>query len=327
MRASARLCVVGGEGGVELSAGPLTVTVVPERAMTASSICYDGEVYVGGEPTSLPDPGVGIGDGAPLMHPWANRLSSERFDVCDPHGGPGRSGTVDLRQAPRVLRDGNGAPMHGTCIGVEGWDITWLEVDEEGDGAILEGVLAFDTRDDLIASFPFPHRVHVRWEVLDAGHPDGGDHPLVRCTTAVVPLGDAAVPVAFGWHPFLRLPGASRAQWRVVLPEREHLLLDEAGFPTGEELYLPAEAEPLGLRTFDDSFRLGTNRNVGLTCGDRWLALVLDAGYQYLQVYAPPGGDTVAIEPMTAPVDALVRGDHPTAEGVPFTASFTLACG
>lgn len=326
MSASASVRVESGVGSLALRAGPLEVTVVPERAMTASSVVYRGERYGGAGPVVLPGPDVGVGNGLPLMHPWANRLSADRFEVGGPGAGDGPV-EVDLRNAPHVFRDGRGAPIHGTCLGVEGWDVTWLEVDEEGDGVVVEGVLAFDQRGDLLASFPFPHRLQVRWEVLDAGHPDGGDHPMARCTTAVVPMGEAKVPVAFGWHPFLQLPGAGRAQWRVVLPEREHLLLDEAGFPTGEELYLPAEAEPLGLRTFDDSFRLGTHRDVGLTCGERWLALSLDEGYTYLQVYTPPGGETIALEPMTAPVDALVRGTHLTAEGRPVAASFTLSCG
>ena len=41
------------------------------------------------------------------------------------------------------------------------------------------------------------------------------------------------MPVAFGFHPYLRLPGAVRAAWELRLPPRRHLVLDLRGIPTG----------------------------------------------------------------------------------------------
>lgn len=321
MTASVRAGVVDGVATLSLRAGPLEVVVAPERAMSGIALLVDGECFAGAVPAAVPDAQAGPVDGITLLHPWANRLSRDRFVV------PGTDRTVDLGRATEVRRDAHGAPLHGTAFGVAGWDVTWLEVDEEGDGVVLEATLAFDRRPELLAAFPFPQRVHVRWEVLDVGHPDGGERPVVRVTTAVVATGEEPVPVSFGWHPYFRLPGIERSRWRLVLPEREHLVVDERGLPTGEEDYEPAEAEPLGDRSFDDAYRLGTERTVGLAAGDRWLALELDEGYPYLQVYTPPGGDTVALEPMTAPVDALVAGTTGWTAGAPASATFTIDCG
>ena len=36
------------------------------------------------------------------------------------------------------------------------------------------------------------------------------------------------VPVAFGYHPYLVLPGVPRAEWEVELPVDARLLLDAA---------------------------------------------------------------------------------------------------
>jgi galactose mutarotase-like enzyme len=318
--ASARLGVLDGVGILTLAAGPLEVVVAPERAMAGVSVRFEGRPYVGATPV-LPSVAAGPTGGVPLLHPWANRLSADRFVV------PGTDRSIDLEGVAGLRRDAHGLALHGTAVAVDGWDLTWLEVDEEGDGVVAEGVLAFDRRPELLAGFPFPHRVHVRWEVLDAGHPDGTDRPLARVTTAVVPMGDAEVPVAFGWHPYLALPGIDRSRWRLVLPERERLDLDDRGLPTGDEDYEPAEAEPLGARTFDDCYRLGTDRTVGLAAEDRWVALSFDEGFPYVQVYAPADDDVVALEPMTAPVDALVRGTTAWAVGAPATASFTIDCG
>ena len=41
------------------------------------------------------------------------------------------------------------------------------------------------------------------------------------------------VPLSFGFHPYLALPGVARERWQVALPAREKLLLDERGLPTG----------------------------------------------------------------------------------------------
>ena len=84
--------------------------------------------------------------------------------------------------------------------------------------------------------------------------------------------------------------------------------------PTGEEIAEPAEIVRLAGRTFDDGYRLGRDRQLLLSGGRRRLSIVSDKGYPFAQVYAPEGQDFVALEPMTAPTDALVAW-HRTAGG------------
>jgi galactose mutarotase-like enzyme len=50
-------------------------------------------------------------------------------------------------------------------------------------------------------------------------------------------------------------------------------------------------------------------------------------GFPFAQIYAPADDDVIAIEPMTAPTNALLVGDDelPSAEpGTPFTAAFSV---
>jgi len=42
--------------------------------------------------------------------------------------------------------------------------------------------------------------------------------------------------------------------------------------------------------------------------GSRRIELALLSGYPYTQVYAPADDDVIALEPMTAPTDALIAG-------------------
>ena len=47
-------------------------------------------------------------------------------------------------------------------------------------------------------------------------------------------------------------------------------------------------------------------------------------GYTHLQLFTPPGRPVVAIEPMTAPTDALRSGDGLRLATAPFRAAFEL---
>ena len=83
--------------------------------------------------------------------------------------------------------------------------------------------------------FPFAHE--LRLDVL------AGDDGLELVTTLRA-TGDDAVPVSFGYHPYLCPPGdASRADWQVSLGASERLVLDDRMIPTGA-------TEPLEPRSF-----------------------------------------------------------------------------
>src|SRR5205823_3667823 len=145
---------------------------------------------------------------------------------------------------------------------------------------------------------------------------DGG----LRVETTVSARGERPVPVSFGWHPYFR-PAGARESWSLRLPRRRRLELDGRGLPTGREEPIEAEEEPLGDRTFDDHFALDDDRRFRLGA----LEIEFGDGYPYAQVFAPPGSDFVAIEPMTARVDALVGGGYRLVEPAGrFSASFRV---
>ena len=62
------------------------------------------------------------------------------------------------------------------------------------------------------------------------------------------------MPISFGYHPYLRLPGVDRSEWEVEMPVRERLELDDRMLPTGRRERVQVEAGPLGSRTFDDAY-------------------------------------------------------------------------
>ena len=206
--------------------------------------------------------------------------------------------------------DDNGLPIHGTMTAQTGWEIVRLEP-----GA-LSVRFDYGARSDLLAAFPFPHEL-----VIDASV----DGESLSVTTTVRPTRDDAVPVAFGWHPYLRLPRAPRRSWRLLLPDCDHLELDGRSLPTGRSTPQPAEALPIGDRTFDDLYALGSQRELALEGGGRRLTVSYIEGYPYAQVFAPPGTGYACLEPMTARTNALVTGGSPLVQpGESYVSRFAI---
>jgi aldose 1-epimerase len=295
-----------GDAGLVLAAGPTSFTVLPEVGLLGVSLRHhDLEVLDlhGGADAARHQHTTGL----PLLAPWANRLGGDGYDVA------GRR--VDLTDAPGLHRDANGLPMHGTLVGRPGWELS--SVRSRGDSAAAVARFRAGGDPEVMASFPFPHDLTVTFTVTPG---------QLTVATMLEPTSDRAVPVSFGWHPYLRL-GVPRDDLVLELPDRKRLELDDAQIPTGAKVGEPAEAVALAGRTFDDGYRLGRDKRLGLTArGGPSLAVVLERGYPYAQVYAPGDHDYVALEPMTAPTDALRRGGAPVVEpGGRFTARFRIS--
>jgi aldose 1-epimerase len=134
--------------------------------------------------------------------------------------------------------------------------------------------------------------------------------------------------VAFGFHPYLRLPDVARPDWHVELPAIERLELDATAIPTGVARPVAPDAGALGTRTFDDGFAgVPEGAAFGLAGGGRRVTVRFDDGYPVAQVFAPATNDVVCFEPMTAPTNALVTGDRLTLvpPGASYAAAFSIA--
>lgn len=286
--------------GVTVSSGVLDATFLPKLGMLGTSLHHRGEELLA-LPGGLDGYRAGNVTGLPLLAPWANRLGSRRYEV---------DGVVVDLDGLDLTTDEHGLPIHGTMTAQPGWEI--VSVSRRSLAARFD----FGAHPDVLASFPFPHELRIEATVEAA---------TLRVDTTVVPTGDRPVPVSFGYHPYLFLPGARREDVRLRLPQRRHLELDSRQLPTGRAHVEEPEDEAVGSRTFDDLYALDGDRQLELGGGGRRLALELGEGYGYAQVFTPPGADTVCLEPMTAPVNALVDGTYALASpGTSFTARFSL---
>jgi galactose mutarotase-like enzyme len=290
-----------GEPAVVLANGDLRAVFLPGLGMTGVSLRTRRGEYLA-LPGGLDTLRAGHSGGLPLLAPWANRLGSMHYKVG--------AHAVDLTGLG-VHTDGNGLPIHGLLLGRPGWEVRELR-HKRGIASVLATV------DVDQPAFPFPHRIEVEAHV----HED-----RLAVSTTVVPIGRRSVPVAFGWHPYLRLPGSARHTWNLRLPRRDHLLLDAHGIPTGECVTEAAQAAPIARRRFDDLYAFGARRVLALEAPDGAAVEVrADHAYPYAQVWVPPGKPFAALEPMTAPTDALRRGSvQLVGPGDAHRARFTIA--
>jgi len=245
---------------------------------------------------SLPKTG-----GVPLLYPYANRLRHDPWP-----------------ERPGVKRD-HGLPCHGFLLRFPDWDDLQITADR----AIA--ILDWASHPELFQLFPHRHRLSISFAVTAA---------RLRVTTTIEADGGDDVPISFGWHPYLSLPGVGREEMTLELPGLERVRLDERGLPrrsaTDDLLLDPRATIGGGLagRSIDDLYRIkertdayrlnGPGASIRMECDEEW---------NFMQVYAPADGDFACLEPMTGAVAALSDGrDHPVLRsGERFRASFELS--
>ena len=294
-----------GHASITLVAGEHDATFLPGCGMLCASLRHRGDEFVAW-PRTLAQFLEGRMTAVPFVHPWGNRLADRSYRV-------GRR-EVDLRGLD-LPTDPNGVLIHGNLPGAP-FEVTRAAATTTG--AHLVARLDYGARADLLEAFPFPHVVTIDARL---------DGRALRLTTEITPTGRASVPVSFCWHPFVQVPGAPRAAWELRWPRCERVLVDERIIPTGARVVQPAERAPLADRTFDDHYALGTDRRFSLAAGARNVEMRFGPTYPYAQLYVPARGNFAAIEPMTAPINALGRGEAPLVKpGVRFRAWFTIAC-
>lgn len=289
-----------------MHAGDLVATYLPS-GMLGTSLLHRGEELlrypVGLEQAARDGTSVGI----PLNYPYANRLSTDGYRVLD------RDVRLDPA-SPLLITDWNGVILHGVRWALLRWET------EQADATSLVARLRWD-RPELLEVFPFPHEVVMR-VALD---PDG-----LTVETTVHANAGVDVPVSFGFHPYIALPGLKRDRWRLKLPDMQALVLDERLLPIGEREPFPAYDHRLADLDFDHGFAFtGERPSMSIAGGGRRIAVEFLSGFRFAQIYGPPAHDYISLEPMTAPADALVtHEDLPIARaGGHYRAVFRITVG
>jgi aldose 1-epimerase len=287
----------------------LEATFVPGAGMLCASLRHHGEELLAQNAGMDAYAARGKTMGIPLLYPWANRLADFSYDVA------GRTVTVPHDPA-RIALDENGLPIHGVIGGRMAWELTRAP---GPDAQTLTAQLSWsESAPELFEVFPFRHDLHYEARLAEG-------HLTIELT--VHASGEDVVPLAFGFHPYLSLPGVSREYWLVELPEMRHLTLDGHQIPTGAGRAQAAETIELAEREFDDGFdSVLEPTHFSASVPGRRMEFHFLEGYPCAQVYAPATGQFICFEPMTATTNSLRSrsGLRLLAPGERYRAAFSL---
>ncbi len=287
----------------------LVASYVPTAGMVCCSLRLAGGELLGQRKGLAAYAERGSTMGIPLLHPWANRLARMGYRLGDV--------AVELPPgSPRIHDDGQGLPIHGLLAGCSAWRVEAAEVRDGA--ALLSARLDFAAQPELLELFPFPHELSMEVTL-------SGPHLDVRTTLRAT--GDRRVPVAFGYHPYFRLPDLPRASWELTLPVRRRVRLDERCLPTGETEAVVPRPGPLADGVYDDLYdELAPDPVFVLAGGGRRIEVAFTEGYPVAVVYAPADDDVVCFEPMTAPTNPFEGGGELASvePGASFSAAFRV---
>jgi galactose mutarotase-like enzyme len=261
---------------------------VPHANMLCRSLKHCGTELLGQGDGVAAYAAEGATMGIPLLYPWANRLSGFGYRAA------GKTVTLPMNGG-LIPVDDAGLPIHGVLPSRLRW-----EVDRQMRRDTVAARLSW-TSGCLLELFPFAHELRVEASVSDQA---------LTIITTLRSTGEDTVPVSFGYHPYLRVPGAGRQSWLVALGAFRRLMVDERMIPTGK--WEPVERRSLRLeeRSFDDGFDgLAVPAEFEVAARDYALKVHFLEGFSYAQVYAPTGQDFICFEPMTAPTNALNSGN------------------
>lgn len=281
-----------------MTAGPPSVTIV-------SGECAATLALPGGGPSQLTWRGLEMLEGyggagqqttAPLsanvvLAPWPNRT---RDGVYSFDGRRHRLG---------ITEPGRSTALHGFVAERE-WTVAVHETDS----------VRLVVEPGPQPGWPWPVHVSVLYRVTRDG---------LRADLALRNDGTTDMPAAVGFHLYPSALGASTDTCSLTVPTHRYLPLDERGLPCGEDQedvgVLPDLDNPLAgrvldhcLLTDDPTFVLSRPDGAGVVLSTspelRWFQIFTPDARTGMPYPGRPGGRAVAVEPMTAPPDALNSG-------------------
>ncbi len=281
---------------------------VPGAGMVCASLREAGAELLGQRQGLAAYASRGSTMGIPLLHPWANRLARWGYALDGQE--------IALPRDPERIADDGSLPIHGIVPAHFEWRI--VERDAGAGSARLAAEVDVGALPGVLELFPFPHLLRMEIELCG---------PALRVETRLRATGERAVPVAFGYHPYFRIPEIPRAEWQVELPVRRRARLDERFLPTGESDPVEEPRGPLAERVYDTLYpEIDPQPVFALSGAGRRLELAFGPGFPVAVVYAPANDDVVCFEPMTAPTNPF-EGGGPllrVAPGDSASASFEL---
>jgi len=269
----------------ELDFGDLSATIVQVGAGIRSLRFAESDLtepYPAGE---QPPSACGI-----VLVPWPNRVAGGRWEF------DGEPRQLDLTEPAKRNA------IHGLLRRRP------YELVEQSDSMVTQAATVYPE-----PGYPFLLDTTVTHEL----HTEG-----LQVTHTISNAGETAAPVAVGAHPYLRIADVPPEQLTVTVAARTRFETDDRSNVTGEspvagtpfDLSAGRRVSELELDTGFADLPDGPVEHILAADDGRQVVLWADEAFRYVQVFThrsfatKPGGVALAIEPMTAPANALNSG-------------------
>jgi aldose 1-epimerase len=265
--------------------------VVTEVGATLRSYTFDGEPIIDGfGPTDMCSSGRGQ-----VLAPWPNRLGDGRYSI---DGRTGRAAWDEPEKRNAI---------HGL--------VRWLpwRLRSRAQNVVVLGCTLFAQ-----PGFPWQLEFVLEYRL--------GREGLV-VTASVTNTDEVPAPFGLGFHPYITLGSPSIDVVRLTLPGQRCLVTDDRGLPTGDTIVAGSELDftsgrRIGATQLDTAFTALGRDDHGVarvelddTETGRAVTMWMDENFGYVMAYTAdtvePAGrrrQSIAIEPMTCPPDALRSG-------------------
>lgn len=159
------------------------------------------------------------------------------------------------------------------------------------------------------AGYPF----EIDFSVVYTIHADG----LFTITYEAHNAGSEPAPAMFGWHPYFILGNEIVDAWKIDIPSDEIVTFDDDMIPIGKAPFPISGPTLLFKKVLDNCFLVKSNQKTASTrliSDNQHVTLEIEqetgeGKFNHLVIYTPPERDCVAIEPLTANVNAFNNGE------------------
>jgi len=225
-----------------------------------------------------------------LLFPFASRIPNGKYKFL------GKDYELDRNE------DGNVNAIHGLVRKNQ------FQIDEQ---VIKDQFASIKLSFDLKESNGYPFEVH--FSVTYKLNSDG----IFTLEYKAENKGTSPAPAMFGWHPYFLLGNESADAWKIDIPSDEIVAFDYNSIPTGKEPFKVDMPTLLYKKAFDNCFVINLQNGSAVTRlisenQDVTLNVRQETGegkFNFLVIYTPPARDCVAIEPLTANVNAFNSGE------------------
>ena len=190
--------------------------------------------------------------------------------------------------------------IHGLLYDVA-FEIAGMHTDEEKAVLVLKYAYLGDN-----AGYPFKYDCIITYTLRK-------EHTL-DISTEIINRADSDIPMQDGWHPYFTL-GKKIDELQLAFQSKELVVFDETLVPNGEtQPYRDFNSlQLINDHFFDNCFSLDMAANQPMCVlldpvQKLQVEILPDATYPYLQIYTPPGRNSIAIENLSAIPDAFNNG-------------------